>query len=51
MVICQSRSCAWTKPSAKNTSSSVAPKICGTLSLLRTTSTGADRPESVKDSS
>jgi hypothetical protein len=34
IVICHSRSCAWAKPRPKNTSGSVAPKICGTLCVV-----------------
>ncbi len=44
IIICHRRSCAWAKPRPKNTSSSLAPKICGTLALSRTISTGAPDP-------
>src|SRR3954464_14061959 len=42
--IWKSRSPAWTKPCAKNTSSTVAAVICGTPDRSRTIVTGAERP-------
>ncbi len=45
--ICQSRSCAWTKPSAAVASRSVSAKMCGTPSASRTTCTGFWNPGSV----
>src|SRR5271165_247066 len=48
MSICQRRSCAVTKPCAKNKSCKLCAEMFGTPSESRVTITGAVRPESLR---